>query len=258
MRDDRTAEWTDGLADGLADGRTLILWDIDRTLTAGNGVGTEAYSAAFELTVQQPWHGDIKFNGITERAMAARVLRMHGVEPEAALLDRFLVNIEAALLERAEALRERGSVLPGAAAALESFAADGTLRQTVLTGNLRKVAEMKLRVFDLHTWIDFEIGAYGDDEFERSALVPLAWQRVLELRGEAYAPARTVIIGDTVRDVQAALTHGAGIVAVASGHTGAEELRDAGAAVVLADLADTPGVRAAVRAAAAAAGNAPR
>jgi phosphoglycolate phosphatase len=227
--------------------RVLVLWDIDRTLTAGDGVGTEAYCAAFERTVQQPWHGDLAFKGMTERAMAARILRMHGIEPEAALLARFLVNIEAALHERAEALRERGRVLPGAAAALETFSTDETLRQTVLTGNLRTVAEMKLRVFGLDGWIDFEIGAYGDDEFDRSALVPLAWRRTLERRGETYGGTRTVIIGDTVRDVQAALTHGTGIVAVASGHTSTEELRDAGARIVLADLADTPGVRAAVR-----------
>ena len=96
---------------------------------------------------------------------------------------------------------------------------------------------MKLRVFGLDGWIDFEIGAYGDDEFDRSALVPLAWRRTLEHRGESYGGTRTVIIGDTVRDVQAALAHGTGIVAVASGHTSAEELRDAGAR----DRAGRPG-----------------
>jgi phosphoglycolate phosphatase-like HAD superfamily hydrolase len=234
----------------MDDDRVLVLWDIDRTLTVSHGVGTDAYSAAVELTLEQPWRGDLTFNGLTERAMAIRILRMHGVEPEDALLARFLVNIEAALHERADALRERGSAMPGAAAALRAFAADPSLRQSVLTGNLRSVAEMKLRVFDLDGWVDFEIGAYGDSETERAALVPLAWQRVREVRGEAYSPARTVLIGDTVRDVEAALTHGAGIVAVASGHTGAEELRAAGARVVLADLVDTPGVRAAVRRAA--------
>jgi phosphoglycolate phosphatase-like HAD superfamily hydrolase len=237
----------------MSEDRVLILWDIDRTLIAGNGVGTEAYRIAFERAFPQPWHGDLSAKGLTERAMAARILRMHGIEPDDAPMARLLANVAATLHERADVMRVQAQVLPGAAAALRTFAADGTLRQTVLTGNLRSVAELKLRVFGLDPWIDFEIGAYGDDEYDRSALVPMAWRRTLERLDETYDGARTVIIGDTVLDVRAALDHGTGIVAVATGHTPAEDLRDAGAQIVLPNLADTAGLRAAVREAAAAA-----
>jgi phosphoglycolate phosphatase-like HAD superfamily hydrolase len=48
-----------------------------------------------------------------------------------------------------------------------------------------------------------------------------------------------VFIADSVRDVAAASMGGARCVAVASGRSSAGELRDAGADVVLADLADT-------------------
>src|SRR4051794_25375137 len=123
---------------------------------------------------------------------------------------------------------------------------DGT-RQSVLTGNVRSVAEMKLRAFDLHTWVDFGIGAYGDDEFERNALIPHAWRRTEARHGQTYSPAQTVILGDTVRDVEAALAHNAAIVAVASGTTSAESLRAAGAEVVLSDLADTTAVLTAIQ-----------
>jgi phosphoglycolate phosphatase len=224
----------------------LVLWDIDLTLIKTDGVATEAYAEAVRETIGTDWRGDMSFNGLTERAMAARVLRMHDVEPDAALLARFLTNIERALLDRAAATKARGQALPGAQAALQAVAAEPDVRQSVLTGNVRSVAEMKLQAFELNPWIDFTIGAYGDDEVERNALIPHAWRRTEARYGRTYSPARTVVIGDTVRDVEAALTHDAAVVAVASGTTPAADLRGAGAKVVLDDLADTGRVLAAI------------
>jgi phosphoglycolate phosphatase len=234
------------MADGL-----LVLWDIDQTLIVTDGVATAAYAAAIRRTIDQPWRGDMHFNGLTERAMAARVLRMHDVEPDDALLDDFLGHVEEELHLRADDMRDRGRALVGAAAALAAVAADGTMRQSVLTGNVRSVAELKLALFGLGTWVDFAIGAYGDDDFERNALLPHAWRRAEWLYQQAYSPAQTVLIGDTPRDVEAALTHGAAIVAVASGHTSGADLAAAGAQVVLDDLADTEAVLGAIREAAA-------
>jgi phosphoglycolate phosphatase-like HAD superfamily hydrolase len=231
------------------DGGLLVLWDIDQTLIETVGVATGAYAQAIRITLGQEWRGDMSYNGLTERAMAARVLRQHGVEPEPELLARLLVAVERELLERAEETRTHGRALAGAHAALAAIgatAAAGT-RQSVLTGNVRSVAEMKLRVFDLHPWVDFGIGAYGDDEHERNALIPHAWRRTEAQYGQTYSPARTVILGDTIRDVQAALTHGAAIVGVASGTTPAAELRAAGAEIVLDSLADTAAVLTAIQ-----------
>ena len=227
-------------------GGLLVLWDIDQTLIQVNGVATEAYAEAVQETIGSAWRGDTSFNGLTERAMAARVLRMHDVEPDAELLARFLTNVERSLLARAKETKARGYALAGAQAALEALAANGDARQSVLTGNIRTVAEMKLQAFDLHGWIDFGIGAYGDDAVERNALIPYAWRRAEERYRQTYEPARTVILGDTVRDVEAALTHGAAIVGVASGTTPVADLRAAGAQVVLSDLADTAQMLAAI------------
>ena len=224
----------------------LVLWDIDQTLIKTVGVATEAYAEAVRVTIGQDWRGDMSYNGLTERAMADRILRLHDVDPDPELLGRFLTNVERCLLDRAEATKARGHALPGARSALQAVGAvDGT-HQSVLTGNVRSVAEMKLRLFDLDTWIDFEIGAYGDDEFERNALIPHAWRRATARHGHTHVPARTVILGDAVRDVEAALAHHAAIVAVASGTTPAAALRDAGAVVVLDGLGDTAAVLAAI------------
>ena len=231
-------------------GGLLVLWDIDQTLIVTSGRATEAYAEAVRATLDLDWRGDMSYNGLTERAMAALVLRQHDVEPEAELVARLLVNVERALLDRTEATRARGRALDGAHAALAAVgaaAAGNGTRQSVLTGNVRSVAEMKLRAFGLHTWVDFGIGAYGDDEFERNALIPHAWRRAAAQYGQTYGPAQTVILGDTVRDVEAALAHDAAIVAVATGTTPAESLRAAGAEVVLGDLADTAAVLTAIQ-----------
>jgi phosphoglycolate phosphatase-like HAD superfamily hydrolase len=51
-----------------------------------------------------------------------------------------------------------------------------------------------------------------------------------------------VYLGDSTRDVEAARMGGARSVAVASGRSTASELREAGADIVLDDLADTDAV----------------
>lgn len=220
----------------------LVLWDIDGTLLTTDGIGLEAYTAAFERTTGRAWTQSVSFQGQTELGMAIDVLRLHGIEPEPALVDEFLAAIGAELLARSGEMATRGRALDGAAEALAGVDTQPGVRQTVLTGNLRSVAAMKLGSYGLDNWIDFAIGAYGDDHTDRSDLLPQAWSRVEQRYGEPHDPVRTVLIGDTVRDVATAQAHGAAIVAVSTGKTSAEELVDAGARVVLKDLCDTDAV----------------
>jgi phosphoglycolate phosphatase len=48
----------------------------------------------------------------------------------------------------------------------------------------------------------------------------------------------TVLVGDTPKDVEAGLAAGVPVIGVATGKTSAEELRQAGAQYVVADLTD--------------------
>jgi phosphoglycolate phosphatase-like HAD superfamily hydrolase len=108
--------------------------------------------------------------------------------------------------------------------------------QTVVTGNSRAGAELKLGTFGLADHLDLDIGAYGSDPHDdRSQLVQLAIRRARRLRGEL----RPVVIGDSPRDVNAARVAGARSVAVASGRATIADLHAAGADVVLPDLLDT-------------------
>ncbi|GHF31210.1 hypothetical protein GCM10018790_06100 [Kitasatospora xanthocidica] len=82
--------------------------------------------------------------------------------------------------------------------------------------------------------------AHADAE-QNPDLVAVARQRVQRYR-RLPSGAPVVLIGDTLRDVEAALSTGSGIVAVASGIHSQAELKAAGAPAVLPDLSDTAGL----------------
>ena len=87
--------------------------------------------------------------------------------------------------------------------------------QSLLTGNIRANAAVKVSAFGLDRWLDFEVGAYGSDPHEeRSDLVAIARERAATKYGE---PTGAVLVGDTPLDVRAAREAGARAVAVATG-----------------------------------------
>jgi phosphoglycolate phosphatase len=119
------------------------------------------------------------------------------------------------------------------------------VHQSVLTGNVRSVAEVKLAALGLREWLDLCIGAYGDDHEDRTELVHVARRRAAAVHGRsaaAFGGTATVVIGDTPLDISAALAAGARAVGVATGSHSADDLAMAGAAAVLPDLTDTAAV----------------
>ena len=85
---------------------------------------------------------------------------------------------------------------PCARDVLASLANESGIRQSVLTGNLREVARIKLEVFDLDGYLDLASGAYGDDDSDRPKLVSLAQRRAGERTGVVFGSDATVLVGD--------------------------------------------------------------
>ena len=221
---------------------TLVLWDIDGTLISTGPAAAVIYPQAFLALTGRPARHTVDIQGRTELDTMSELFARHDLPepPEDVICDA----LTAALRSRIAELRAGGRVLAGAVETLTRFARTPGILQTVLTGNLRANAELKMRTFGLAELIDFDIGGYGCDHRVRSALVGVARQRAA---GRAFTGRTTVLIGDTVRDVQAAADNDARVVAVATGETGAADLRRAGADVVLRDLTDPAAVLAAVR-----------
>ncbi|MFG2943496.1 HAD family hydrolase [Streptomyces sp. NPDC048282] len=210
----------------------LVLWDIDHTLIDTRGVGRELSAAAFLQTTGQVMREQAKIDGITEPVIFRETAKLHGLTTDRDDFERFARALTEEHLKRAAELRERGHALPGAAAALDALDAVG-IQQTVVSGNVRPVSEIKLQVFGLDRHIRWELGAYGEDNDVRAELVRHSLRRAGAVADEV------VLIGDTPADVDGAHANDVRVIAVASGRSDEAALRDAGAEVALSDLRDT-------------------
>jgi phosphoglycolate phosphatase len=148
-------------------------------------------------------------------------------------------ELATVLQSRRDDLVDRGQLLPGAAEAMAAVAKLDEAVQTVLTGNARPNAVLKLQAFGLDGFVDFDIGGYGDEAYPRGTLLAVARQRAAEKYGVTFGEQATVYVADSPRDVDAARIGGASSLAVASGRASAAGLRDVGADAVLPDLTDT-------------------
>ncbi|MFI0350941.1 HAD family hydrolase [Actinomadura sp. 9N407] len=222
--------------------KILVLWDIDHTLVSVGGLSGEIYKVTFERVTGRRMKRLADMAGRTDRAITAETLRIHGITPTPEVMATFTDALADAFWGRQSELTTRGQVLSGARDALVALAGRDEVIQSVLTGNMEPIARCKLAAFGLDRFVDFDAGAYGMDDTERPPLVALARERAERKYRQAFGPSTTVLIGDTPKDVEAGHQGGARVVAVATGATSEQQLRDAGAELVLASLEDTAAV----------------
>ena len=92
----------------------------------------------------------------------------------------------------------------------------------LLTGNIRRGAEIKLRYYDL--WKKFAFGGFADDYEERDHIAAIAKERGEEVLKTKLRGEEVVVIGDTSLDIRCARAIGAKVLAVATGGSTLAEL----------------------------------
>jgi phosphoglycolate phosphatase len=224
----------------------LVLWDIDGTLMRAGQVGADIFAIAVEHVVgRHPGEHGVSMGGKTDPQIALEILAGMGLDARegADHLPLVLDRLEAELAGAVDLIREKGRLLPGVPEVLARLhGGDGDLAQSILTGNTAANAITKLAAFGLDRWLDLEIGAYGSDNSDRRALVPVAIKRAKTRRGWRLAPPDVWVVGDTPHDLACARAGGARCVLVGTGFTPIEDLRGLGAEAVLNDLSDVDGV----------------
>lgn len=230
---------------------TLVLWDVDRTLLYVGDIDRLVYREVFrEVVGREAKELPARGTGVTMPYAVRELLRANAVRES--VVERFADLIVARLPNRLEAHREelvlRGTVMPGAAEALAAVHQAPDLIPTVVTGNLRASAEIKLSALSLIQYVDMPLGGYASDSAHRPDLVGVAQSRAAARHGIQFDAATTVIIGDSRQDVVTGLEGGAKIIGVASGTTSAQQLSEAGAHYVLPDLRDPEGLLSLIRA----------
>jgi phosphoglycolate phosphatase-like HAD superfamily hydrolase len=205
----------------MTEQKRLLLWDIDSTLINSAGAGLHALQGviARRYGAEDDLH-DIEIAGRTDAAIARSILQRYRVEPDSAAISAFL-NEYLELLEKFLP-QLHGEVLPGVREILTRLQHRPDRVLALLTGNLRRGAELKLRRYGL--WEYFEFGAFADDHHDRNELGAFARTRAREKHNHDFATAAIDVIGDTGHDIGCGKVFGARTIAVATGSWSREQL----------------------------------
>ncbi len=214
-------------------GEHLLLFDIDGTLLAG---ATTAHRNALHRalgTVHEIDAESVELNlnpgGRTDGEIARAILLSAGVP--AAQIDARADAVAHACARAYSELCDAdlsGFVIDGIPGVLEWLAAQPGVRLALVTGNYEPVARLKLDRAGLGDWFSAGQGAFASDAEDRTALPTIARGRA-GAAGVPFPRERTVVIGDTPRDIACAHADGLACIAVTTGPFGADQLTGADA-----------------------------
>lgn len=217
-----------------------MLWDIDGTLVRAGELGAAVFEDALEVVYGTRPPDRVRMSGKTDPQIMGEYQEMMGWDP--ARTPEVLAELAQGLAAAEDRLVAEGEALAGGRELLEGLAATPGVVSSLLTGNIEANARVKLRAFGLDGLVDFSLGAFGSDNRDRRALVPIALRRVAARTGTVLDPSRVWVVGDTPRDLECARAGGARCLLVATGRFTFEELAGLGADAVVPDLVDTEAV----------------
>jgi len=219
--------------------KRLLLFDIDSTLVSTLGAGIKALQQIIERHYGVPDDlSDVEIAGRTDVTIATSILQKYRIEPSRENLEAFLDEYVAGLAKLLPQLR--GRVLPGIREILERLKPRPDRVLALLTGNLRRGAELKLKHYGL--WEFFEFGAFADDHHDRNELGAFARRRAQEKHGHNFDSAQIDVIGDTGHDVACGKAFGARTIAVGTGSWSRERLQASQPDFFFEDLSDVEDV----------------
>jgi len=205
---------------------------------AGRWAIDRAFEEVFGLGAIDSLEAGVRFNGRTDPAIIEEIAEKNGLHR--AFLAERRPDLEArylSLLERRLATPESPArALPGVSELLAELEREG-VPFGLLTGNLRRGAELKLRAIRLDGY--FRDGAFGSDGHDRAALGKLARERFEARAGSPIDPASVVVVGDAPEDIRAARANGYRSLAVGTGWTEPGELEALEPDLLMPDLSAT-------------------
>ena len=221
----------------------IALFDIDGTLVWTHGAGKRAMRRALTGVAGSTGPETHPYDGKTDKQIVREALTHDGLEDARidalmdAVLARYLAELELELAREPHG----AELLPGVGDVLDAIEARHDIVLGLLTGNLVRGAERKLRAVGVDP-ARFVVGAFGSDHELRHELPAIARERASVRLGRAVSGEACVIIGDTPSDVAWARPIGARAIAVATGGFDMAALAACGPEAVFQDLRDTEAV----------------
>jgi len=180
---------------------------------------------------------DLRFGGMTDRAIARHGLGVTGHEATESAIDAVLAVYLAHLRETLPGSLGFRVLAGGARAANRAREAGAAVG--IGSGNIRGGAQLKLSCAGLEHLFDF--GGYGCDSEARDQVLRMGRDRGAAKLGWDPNACEVVIVGDTPRDVLAAKAIGARCLGVTTGRFDAAAL--VGADLVASSLEDEEALR---------------
>jgi len=197
----------------------LLLWDIDGTLIRGQGAGRRAMNRAFtELFGVDNAFDDMQMAGGLDLHFVEAVFTRHHIG--SSFQDRYLEAYYQALAD--EVGGGKTTLMPGVREVLDRLEKSHGLFHALGTGNMEPGARIKLEVFGLNSY--FPTGGFCEQPVARYQLLQAGVRKAGVHYGVEFLPTDVLVIGDTIRDVEAARKLGAKVLAVSTGGNTYEEL----------------------------------
>jgi phosphoglycolate phosphatase-like HAD superfamily hydrolase len=195
----------------------LVVWDVDGTLIPADLRWLRrAIARTYHLDEPDVVFPEAKVHGYTDESIVVDTAISSGVSPAAAEegVSRFHDALSAVMNAGREELAREQPAYPGAGESIAELHRRGFV-QTVLTGNLRLAAEIKLGTLGLDENLDMRIGGFGSDDRDRFQLPAVVAERYEQFYGRQLDPRRTVVIGDAPNDIACARYAGFRVIVVA-------------------------------------------
>ncbi len=226
-----------GKGKGAKKVKSLVLFDVDGTLTRDFYEHRQAFSDAFrEVYHIEATIDCINHHGMTEQEIIRGVLKKNGVPLEE--INAKMAQCMQVMVKSFKRMvgRSRAEVLPGVRKLLEKLEQKSVMIGLV-TGNLEPIARGKLKKLRLNKY--FKIGGFGSDDASRANLVRIARKRAADRVGYEMANSQIYLVGDTPQDINAAKKANIKTLAVATGTYTRDELQKFNPDYVFVDLVAT-------------------
>jgi phosphoglycolate phosphatase-like HAD superfamily hydrolase len=212
----------------------LLLFDIDGTLMKG---ASGAHATALCRALKNVHNVDVEgvrlagsAAGRTDGEIARLYLLEAGISAERIDARAADVQEECCRLYAGLCPADLSSmVVRGMPELLMSLSEEDGIQLSLVTGNFEPVARMKLKAGGIGRWFAHDQGGFGSDSEDRTMLPPIARRRAGEAAGmtTSWPLGRTLVIGDTPRDIACARADDLRCVAVTTGPHSREELAGA-------------------------------
>ncbi len=204
--------------------KILLLFDIDGTLLVSGGAGNRALNKTLQekYSIQDAMK-DIVPDGKTDPAIIREIFKNFNREPN----DQEIEEICQTYLWYLEKEIEKSTgyrILQGVDSLLKEACRQSHIIMGLLTGNLKRGAEIKLERSHLNSFFSF--GGFGSDFENRNDIAQLAIMRGRECAEEWVPLEKIFVIGDTPYDIKCAKASGVKSIAVASGSITLTQLSD--------------------------------